>query len=459
MRFNEFYQKMVETKAKNMTTKYSSEVGLLAYFCGVPDPSQTPFDPANPGQSFPPGSLEDEKGVLAEIAKVLPKNYDPKLFHRFWKVGEAKAPIIAQHLQTLGYDLPQQFNWQGAGNINDEGAADVLFPSGFPVQGISVKAEGGITLANLSPKTIGLNIDSEETSDVFQHFAGTEFLALKKLIWQYVIQEAKANPGVKMGWHEKTPEKYCIIYDPNGVKSAAPVKKVKAKKEPVAEPQQSSPELDAIKKNAGIQSPNQTNLQGTDFQSQRTPSVKDIAMANEDVQQPAGTFTVIYDNTKQQVFTEQELLATAASNAVWQRVFGDWYQAHWNDPRIKKTAVALFIAVSTIFESKIETAFKEKENLRSAVRMGDKSYFYVNPKDLYFVPSVTDIDDLHVESVTWGIPEGTSQYVIAKVGHPGSTKFCTITVYIRYANGTFSSSPTARIQNIKDTENISWIKL
>jgi hypothetical protein len=101
-----------------------------------------------------------------------------------------------------------QLGWAGGAN-KASNAADIAFV-GSAVAGISVKAEGGITLANLTPKALGLT--PEKGNDIFYHYAQKEFNTMKTQIFNDVLAEAKAQPGEPL---VPIKEPYSITFDPN----------------------------------------------------------------------------------------------------------------------------------------------------------------------------------------------------------------------------------------------------
>ena len=336
MRFNEFNSKIDETRVSgrqgNKQTRYNTEVGLLVGFLGI-DPNT--FDPANPEASIPQEAVSTT--VFKEIKKFLAPNFNANMFAEW----VAKAGPYAGKIASKVGKAPTQFDWAGGSNINADGAADIEFID-LPVHGLSVKAESGITLANLTPKALGLEV--ERGNDIFYQYAGEEYQTMKTAIFNAVMDEAESKAGQQLGWHRETPKKYSITYNGPAVQQ----------KEPALVPQQQPNELDAIKKNAGIpaQQPakNTTNLQGTEFTSTSSRQQTPADAVYEDVKQPVeGTFTI----TGKRNFsgTREQILAASGKNAPWQRVFGDWFQANYASQ--KQLASPLFQAVAEVFRTTI----------------------------------------------------------------------------------------------------------
>jgi hypothetical protein len=354
--------------------------------------------------------------------------------------------------------VPTQFDWAGGSNINDEGAADIEFLD-LDVHGLSVKAETGITLANLTPKALGLEV--ERGNDIFFQYAGAEYNTMKEAIFNAVLDIAEQSPGQSMGWHRETPEKYSITY--NGGPVQQPVAQQPAQQKP--------DELAAVKKNAGLQkqpqpSPakNNTNLNGPDFTSTSSRQQLPADSMYEDTKAAVGTFTIT--GKRNFTGTRQQVLAAIGKNAPWQRVFGDWFQANYATQ--KQLATPLYQAVAEVFRTTIVDHLSKDRKLDAILRMGKNPYFYCNAEDIYYVPSVDEVSDLQVKKVYYGAissdgdvkeAEGTSQKFQAEVGRPGSEQNAKILIYIRYANGMFEANPTVRVQDLKDAEFLGWEKL
>jgi hypothetical protein len=114
-------------------------------------------------------------------------NYNAKIFDAWEHLADAYMDAIAQKEGAS----PQKLGWAGGSNINDDGVADVVFYD-FPAAGVSIKDTGGITLANLTPKSLGLEPDRGR--DVFSHLAQKEFDAMKKAIFTDVLNDAMSKP-------------------------------------------------------------------------------------------------------------------------------------------------------------------------------------------------------------------------------------------------------------------------
>lgn len=448
MRFSEFTpmkldEGRVAGRQGNKQTRYNTEVGLLAGFCGI-DPAT--FDPTNPEASFPEGAVD--ASVMKEIKKFLVPNYMPKMFAEW----AAKAPAFMEKVTAKLGASPTQFGWAGGSNVNEDGAADIEFIDA-EVHGLSVKAESGITLANLTPKSLGLEV--ARGNDIFFQYAGDEYMAMKTAIFNAVMDQAEASPGQRMGWHAETPEKYSITYN-GGIASP--------KAQPAQPAQQKPDELAAVKKNAGIKQQPQQQFQAPtprdpDFEEDPT---NDLRLSEGTAKE--GTFTI----TGKRNFsgTREQVIAAIGKNAPWQRVFGDWFQAHYSTH--KELAKPLFDAVAGVFKDTIVAHLSKDRKLDAILRMGKNPYFYCNASEIYYVPSIAEVDDLQVKNVYYGAmssegevkeAEGTSQKFQAEIGRPDSEQNAKILIYIRYANGMFEANPTVRVQDLKDAQFLGWEKL
>ena len=474
MRFNEFQPSIKEGRADNKKTRYNSEVGLLIGFTGI-DP--TTFDPANPGDpntGIPPQMLENNgKKVYKDITSFLKPNYDAGMFAAWASRGPAYMEKITAKMGTT----PAVFGWAGGSNQNAEGAADIEFV-GEVIQGVSIKAESGITLRNLTPKALGLAVD--RGNDVFFQYAANEYTAMKQGIFAKLLDLAKEKPGEKLSFHKQNPDKYWIMYTPaEGEVTAAPE----------AEPAQPD-ELTAITKNAGIPAkpaapvaPQQTTIQGDVMKSTPPASIRNmnktignkIPMGAEREEEPFMAEAV--DPSQQEGIwtcagktsfkgTRQQIMAASATNKKWQRVFGDWFQANYAAE--KELATPLYNAIATMFKDTMVEHLTKDRNLDAVLAMGKRPYFYANAADIYYVPSVEEVSDLTIKNVYYGSiqaegnvveAEGTSQKFQAEVGRPDSTENAKILIYIRYANGMFETNPTVRVQDLKDPQFLGWEKL
>lgn len=169
MRFKEIIN---EGGASN-AVRYSSELGALVAFTGG-----TSLD------DIPDSALANPKATKAAIKKVMPQ-LKKKIFDQWFELGLIYKAQILEHNGSL----PQKYDWVAGENAG--GVADVVFHD-FPISGLSIKDEGGITLANLTPKAVGL--DPIRGNDVFYHYALTEFVSFKTQVFNLVVAEAKSMP-------------------------------------------------------------------------------------------------------------------------------------------------------------------------------------------------------------------------------------------------------------------------
>ena len=475
MRFNEFQTTVKEGRADNKKTRYNSEVGLLVGFAGV---NPTTFDPANPGDPNTgiPGTMLENGGkkIYKDITSLLKPNYDPGMFAAW----ASRAPEYMQKITAKMGTTPAVFGWAGGSNINAEGAADIEFV-GEVIQGVSIKAESGITLRNLTPKALGLAVD--RGNDVFFQYAADEYTAMKQGIFTKLLDLAKQSPGEKLSFHRQNPDKYWIMYTP--VEGEVPPEA------PAAEPEQPD-ELTTITKNAGIAAkpgvptaPQQTTIQGNVMKSTPPASVRNmnktigtkIPMGAEREEEHfmveavgSGQQEGIWICAGKTSFkgTREQIMSSVGTNKKWQRVFGDWFQANYASE--KELATPLYSAIANMFKDTMVQHLSKDRNLDAVLAMGKRPYFYANAADIYYVPSIEEVSDLTIKNVYYGSiqaegnvveAEGTSQKFQAEVGRPDSTENAKILIYIRYANGMFESNPTVRVQDLKDPQFLGWEKL
>ena len=372
MRFFEFNQSLQEGGASG-GRRYNSEIAVL---CALADVDISSFDPSNPEQTIPESVLANPKTAYNDIKKLLVPNYDQALFQGWYNKTNGYKDIINSKLADKETQLGQ-FSWAGGKNKADN-AADVGF-EGSKVAGMSIKAEGGITLANLTPKALGLT--PEKGNDIFYQYAQQEFKDMKTNIFNEVLEQAKAQPGQVIA---PLTDKYTIVYDDTTDKYTCTGKK-----------------------------------------------------------------TLTAD--------AQTILNSVAKNSPWQRVFGDWFQANWKQK--KSYATPLFTKIAREFEVTIEQHLQKSASLVNMLRFADKPYFYLSTSGLYFVPTINEVQDLQLQGLKYGEPDGTSQLFVAQLGRPDSQGFAELDIYVRYANGMFESNPTVRVQTLRNPQYISWEKL
>jgi hypothetical protein len=374
MRFYEFNPQLrLDEGGKSSGRRYNSEVAILCALTGV---DISTFDPNNASQSLPAQAFDNPKVVYNDIKKLLGPNFEPDLFRKWYEIGSNYAEIINAKMSQSG-DSIGQLSWAGGKN-QAENAADVGFV-GSNIAGISIKAEGGITLANLTPKALGLTPD--KGNDIFYHYAQEEFKDMKTKIFTDVLNLAQSTPGEVIS---PLSEKYSIMFDPNTQKFTCKGKK-----------------------------------------------------------------TLTADATT--------ILASVAKNSSWQRVFGDWFQANWQNK--KAYATPLFKKIAKAFEVTIEEHLQQSSSLTNMLRFAKQPYFYISTTGLYYVPGLDEVQDLKLMGLKYGAPDGTSQLFVAQIGRPDSKQFAELDIYVRYANGMFEANPTVRVQTLRNPQFISWEKL
>lgn len=173
MRYREIKEKTVIEGGSSSAVRYSSELGALVAFTGG-----TSLD------TIPDSSLINPKKTKAAIKKVTPQ-LKKKIFDQWFQKGLVYKKKILEHNGSL----PQKYDWVAGENAR--GVADIVFYD-FPISGLSIKDEGGITLSNLTPKAVGL--DPIRGSDVFYHYAPAEFVSFKIQVFKLVVAEVKLMP-------------------------------------------------------------------------------------------------------------------------------------------------------------------------------------------------------------------------------------------------------------------------
>lgn len=167
---------------KSDAIRYNSEVGVLYGLIG-----KGKFDPKNPHTSLPRTKLSNPTACYADITRLLTPNFMPDIFDEWAQ----KAASVRQQIVTKQNTFPTKLGWSGGQNIAG-GVVDITFENS-PTLGISIKAEGGITLANLTPRALG--IESDKGIDVFDMYAGKEYLNMKQQIFQDVLAQARTTPN------------------------------------------------------------------------------------------------------------------------------------------------------------------------------------------------------------------------------------------------------------------------
>jgi hypothetical protein len=182
--------------------RYNSEVGLLAGFMRL---DAEKFNPSQPEKTMPAQLLEDPKAVYTDIANLLAPVFDEKLFNKWYDLGQTYGQAMHEKL-TKGKRRVERFGWAGGANQSESGPSDVEF-IGSDVAGVSVKESGGITLANLTTASVGL--DTEYGQDVFSKYAVEDYLTMKRNIFTEVMNLAQSQPDVPVSSGDP---KYTVTY-------------------------------------------------------------------------------------------------------------------------------------------------------------------------------------------------------------------------------------------------------
>jgi len=195
MRYTQFKPNTINEGGNSSGVRYNSEVGLLHTFAGAKE-----FDPNDVAGSFDLSKLENPEAVVAGIQKFLVPDYNEKIFSAWRNIGELYQSHMASKLSTM----PTRFGWVGGANAGP--VADVEFID-HECSGISVKDAGGITLKNLTPKSLG--IDGEYGIDVFAYHAEEDYIKMKQAIFNDVMDLAQKSPDTRIA---PITDKYAITY-------------------------------------------------------------------------------------------------------------------------------------------------------------------------------------------------------------------------------------------------------
>jgi hypothetical protein len=241
MKINEVLDPMIslEEDAVNKASsavRYNSEVGTLFGMVG-----KGKFNPNHPERSIPPQILTNPEQTYRDIKKYLLPVFDEGMFLRWAQRGATIIPMI---VGKQG-EKPTRITWVGGENVAG-GVTDIGFESGLTA-GISIKDEAGITLANLTPKSLG--IETPTGLDTFSHAAKAQYDEMKQKIFTEVLGIAKSQPGKPVA--AKDP-RFSVTYDPKQDKyrcigkASGPVQDITATSQEI---------LSRIEKNAPWQRP------------------------------------------------------------------------------------------------------------------------------------------------------------------------------------------------------------
>jgi len=338
----------------------------------------------------------------------------------------------------IGADIKSKINyngnvgWDGVGQGNKGGVADVVFEDDATHSGISIKEKSGVTLTNTSPKELGFDY----TGDIFKSYFEEYWLEWKQAVVDRVLQLAKSGR---------------VIGAPKTDSEGNPVKQSGG-----------GEKLRAIQYNHD----DHTDEAGNVYE--------------------AGTYTIWYGKGpdiktwRREAFKKDDIdEAIKAGNSLMQRVFGDWYQTAiaGAEPKAIAYQEKLFTAFTNKALEEMSKALAKPKTLSKLLQMSEeKPYYYympagksnrkVIPEKLYEVPGTGRDTGINVNLKLAGPIEykpvkGTGQKYHVKVwnvanGEPGPDAYAVITLYIRYANGLFAENPTARVQELKGAEHLLW---
>lgn len=208
MRFREFDIDLHEG-GKSSGKRYNSEIGMMLGLLGL---DLNEFDPKNPETLLQGQPIENIDTVIKDIKRLLAPNWDQSLIETWYNNALNWNPIITNHLTSLGKKPWTALQWAGGRNISSVGPADVGF-LGTDVLGISIKAEGGITLGNLTPRILGLITDRGR--DVFHQYAQSEYEQMKQDIFNEVMNQADQQMGTPLSPLNRPEYSITANQDPN----------------------------------------------------------------------------------------------------------------------------------------------------------------------------------------------------------------------------------------------------
>ena len=159
----------------------------------------------------------------------------------------------------------------------------------------------------------------------------------------------------------------------------------------------------------------------------------------------------------QKVGTSQDIMADMEKNAFWQRAFGDWFVTNYATQ--KDLMAPLVKKISKKFTELMKAHLSQGGNAAKLVKFVKRPFFYVNPAHVYYVPSIDDVADLTLKDVKFAAPDGATMKFIAEIGMKDSEENAQVEIHVRYANGLWETSPTARVQSLKNAQFLSWSEL
>ena len=420
MRAKEFLiEQPIHEDESSSATQFNSELGCMLGFVSA----DATFEKLIAGDySGENSKLLNAEGIIAQAIKDQ-KMYKQDYFNKWVTKG-------ADIKSRIGYK--GKVGWDGVGQGNIGGVADVVFEDGATHTGISIKEKSGITLTNTSPKELGFDY----TGDIFKSYFEKYWLEWKQAVVNRVLELAQSGR---------------VIGAPKTDSEGNPVKQSGG-----------GEKLRAIQYN----------------DEEHIDTAGNVYKAD--------TYTIWYGKGpdiktwKREAFTKDAInKAIKAGNSLMQRVFGDWYQTAiaGAEPKAIEYQEKLFTAFTKVALEKMSKALEEPKALSKLLQMSEeKPYYYympagksnrkVVPEKLYEVPGTGKSTGINVNlklasPIEYKQVKGTGQKFHVKVknvanGEPGKDAYAVITLYIRYANGLFAENPTARVQELKGAEHLLW---
>ena len=399
---------------KSDAKRYLSEVGA---FIGMPGVLKAPIDEVdlnNIGEAI----NEDKVMNLSKIQEDIKKHVgvhigsNPDGLKAWYTWTQTKLlPKMFNRLKEVQVEEPSRYGWIAGDNVT-LGPVDVVFDN-HPYGGISIKAEGGITLKSPGMADFGL---TGEKGDKIAGLASAEYKQWMESCMKAVIALAKQSTSA-----EKSQQQMGDNNPPEQTPMPQQGKRLFFGKK----------DRDFIQYNPAN---NTFNLQG---KGQKIgPLLQNIS--------------------------EQDILANAGLNLPQHRVFGDWYVAFGakaQDPYMMPFKQAVMGQVERIMESVLQ----DQTKVKGLLQMGVKPYFYAEPKGIYEVPTADGVGELisTVKPLTAKRQETGINFnaFFSKPENKDTKNFASVEVRFRWRNGLFASNSTIAVQSLKNAEALGWKKL
>lgn len=200
MRFEQY----LTEGGKSGSVRYNTELSCLLAYTGK-NKNLSGFDPTdplfNPADWWDESKLHQSHIVYKEIMTFLPKNYNERMFKTYYDISLKNKSRVTRktgHIDSLF--------WVGGSNDKGEDStpADVEF-FGNKSSGISVKGKSGITLSNLSPSRIGLDVAGDAIKYYCDTVDQTIYSDWKKTVILSTLKKARDMKGQVYSPDKKSP--------------------------------------------------------------------------------------------------------------------------------------------------------------------------------------------------------------------------------------------------------------